>query len=211
MATRDTALTLRMDSSYALSDLILPCLTVSLGCLWAVPVTKTARFRTKNKSFDPLLARLLLPPSSHMATLPSLCNTVPLYVLILSAIYLDLLLSISTLSFPCIRICQHSDLFLFSPFLLHATVAFVIFPFDIDTTSATFIPRTSDIGRLQETLLVAEEDTRFNPFRNPSDFAGSDTPQQSSRAYGLTLIYSRAPGDNVLTPDRLDAIKAVRI
>ena len=48
-----------------------------------------------------------------------------------------------------------------------AAIAFVAFPFDIDTTGTTFAPRTSSIGRREETRVVAEEISRFNPYVFP--------------------------------------------
>ena len=88
-------------------------------------------------------------------------------------------------------------------------VGFLIYPFQLDTSSATFTPRTSEIGRLQETLTIAEEVTRFNPFRDPSDISGFNTPQQSKSSYISTIIFYKNVGDNVFTKERLDVIKSV--
>ena len=52
-------------------------------------------------------------------------------------------------------------------FFFIGPVAFVAFPFDIDTTGTTFAPRTSSIGRREETRVVAEEISRFNPYVFP--------------------------------------------
>ena len=92
-----------------------------------------------------------------------------------------------------------------------SAVGFAAYPFQLDTSSATFTPRTSEIGRLQETLLIAEEDTRFNPFRDPSDLSGISTPQQSKRSYTTTVVFYRSRGENVFTKERLEAIKMVRL
>jgi hypothetical protein len=92
---------------------------------------------------------------------------------------------------------------------LLSPVAFLIYPFELDTSAATFTPRTSDIGRLQETLVVAEEVTRFNPYRDPSDLTGVNTPQQSKRGYSLTIIFYQSVSGNVFTTERFQVMKAV--
>ncbi|EGD75300.1 hypothetical protein PTSG_06952 [Salpingoeca rosetta] len=85
-------------------------------------------------------------------------------------------------------------------------IAFVVYPFDIDTTVTTFIPRTSRIGKLEETRILAEEITRFNPFRAPSNTSSVIVPQQTDEDYYLQLLFSVPHGDNVFTRGRITAM-----
>eukprot|EP00055_Hartaetosiga_balthica_P007536 m.26034 g.26034 ORF g.26034 m.26034 type:complete len:1057 (-) comp5820_c2_seq1:163-3333(-) len=91
--------------------------------------------------------------------------------------------------------------------MLISAIGFQVFPFDIDTSPSTFNPRTTKIGQLEETRIVSEEHSRFNPFRNASDLSSIEVPLQSFPSYGLVILFSSVDGQNLLTEERFNVVK----
>ena len=90
-------------------------------------------------------------------------------------------------------------------------VGFAAFPFGIDTTGVTFVPRSSREYKLVETIQLGEERTRFNPFRNPEDLSGVSVPQQTQDSYSLLLMFAVGQDDNLFTADRITAMQQVGV
>eukprot|EP00730_Choanoeca_flexa_P014445 TRINITY_DN6321_c0_g1_i3.p1 TRINITY_DN6321_c0_g1~~TRINITY_DN6321_c0_g1_i3.p1 ORF type:complete len:1019 (+),score=305.40 TRINITY_DN6321_c0_g1_i3:108-3164(+) len=91
--------------------------------------------------------------------------------------------------------------------LLLAGVAFAAYPFAIETSGTTFVPKSASEFEDQETLLVAEEVTRFNPYRSPNDISNLNIPQQTYAEDDLTILFEVPPADNVFTTTRIQAMR----
>ncbi|EDQ89828.1 dispatched-like protein [Monosiga brevicollis MX1] len=91
---------------------------------------------------------------------------------------------------------------------VHVAVGFVAYPFEIDTTGTTFVPKSSEVYRVAETFLITEEKTRFNPYRNVEDLEGITVAQQTIEEYLLTMIVVGKGGANILTTEGISLIKS---
>jgi hypothetical protein len=62
-------------------------------------------------------------------------------------------------------------------------VGTIAYPLALETSGTTFVPKSASEYEDQETITVAEEVTRFNPFRAPSDLTNINIPQQTYAEY----------------------------
>lgn len=85
--------------------------------------------------------------------------------------------------------------------LFFSTIAFVAYPLELQTGAGAWYPRESEVGRREDGLIRAEEETVFDP--SQADPASYQTAQQESVGRFLSIYFWRKDGSTMLTSEGL--------
>lgn len=91
--------------------------------------------------------------------------------------------------------------------LFISLIAFQVYPLELETGGGSWYPRESEVGRREDGLVAAEEQTVFSP--TSDDPASIVTETQRSLSEVITIYYWREDGGNIITTAGLEKMRQV--